>query len=226
MKRLIKGTMFLLLAVLMLEACGQTKLVANQQSSTTQEAYEMALAEKADRHVTDSLMYNYQNLQEEMMELKEVFSETIPEVTAQVMIPTEKLVELPDGAKFSVTNGRAYVEAERQGSNIIVTGKCDSIARQCLLYERQVARYRQTIDSLNAVNSDEQERIQQIVQTAAARNEHYEQLFAETKKPSHFWDGFTVGIIAGIALSFLIRYLWNRYLGAFFKKLFTRQKHE
>lgn len=227
MKRLIKGTMFLLLAVLMLEACGQTKLVANQQSSTTREAYEMALAEKADRTSTDSLLYSYRNLQEEVMELKATFAEMIPEVTAQVTIPTESLADLPDGAKFGTSNGRASVEAVRQGDNIVVTGRCDSIARQCMLYERQATRHRQTIDSLNAVANELHSKVNQMELAAASKHAYYERLFAESKKPPRFKAGLIIGLIAGVALTILARYLWKRFgLGTIFNKLFTRQKHE
>ena len=169
MKKLILGGLLPLVATMVLVSCGPAKQLEYQQTSTEQEMVYQE-SEKAEVSLADSLLYRYQNLQEEVTELKATFAELIPEVTAQVTIPMQSLDDLPDGAGYGTTNGRATIEAVRQGDNIVVTGKCDSIARQCILYERQASRYRQTVDSLNAVNTSLNAQINQMTIAAASKD--------------------------------------------------------
>ena len=56
----------------------------------------------------------------------------IPESEAKVDVPIQNLLNLPDGAGYTAKDGQASVSVQRHGDNITVTGKCDSIARQCL----------------------------------------------------------------------------------------------
>lgn len=58
--------------------------------------------------------------------------EGIPESEAKVDVPIQNLLNLPDGAGYTAKDGQASVSVQRHGDNITVTGKCDSIARQCL----------------------------------------------------------------------------------------------
>ena len=150
MKNLIMGKTLLILAVVAVTimSCGpSSKLTSYQQTQTDyldQTQVQVAQVEKA---AFDSLLYNYQNLQLEMTELKATFAESIPAVTAQLTIPTQSLIDLPDGAKFGESSGRATVEAIRQGDHIVLTGRCDSVARQCAVLERRTTRQQNTIDS-------------------------------------------------------------------------------
>lgn len=138
-------------AVLLYASCGQAKKVAvTQAADVSKENVQLALQEKAGRSAVDSLMFTFRNLQENMTELKETFAETVPLAQAQVAIPLQNLVDLPEGAKYGISDGRATVEVQRLGDNYIATGRCDSVARQCSRYERRVHRQQQTIDSLSA----------------------------------------------------------------------------
>ncbi len=223
MKKLILGVLLPLVATMVLVSCGPAKQLEYQQTSTEQEMVYQE-SEKAEVSLADSLLYRYQNLQEEVTELKATFAELIPEVTAQVTIPMQSLDDLPDGAGYGTTNGRATIEAVRQGDNIVVTGKCDSIARQCILYERQASRYRQTVDSLNAVNTSLNAQINQMTIAAASKDKYYQSLWEESRKPPRFKAGLIVGALAVVLVEALVAFLWKRFgLGTFFKKLFTKK---
>ena len=93
MKAFIRGKTLLLMAVALLSvACGPTSRTATyQQTDTNQDYMQQAVSEKTGNMAMDSLLYSFRSLQEEMTELRETFSETIPQSLAQVTIPTQDL---------------------------------------------------------------------------------------------------------------------------------------
>ena len=153
MKQFIRGATFLLLAAVALQsvACGPaSKTTTYQQTDANQASVLQELSAKADKSAVDSLYYTFRSLQEEMTEMRETFAETVPASQASLTIPAQNLIDLPDGAKYGTSDGRATVEVQRQGDTFIATSRCDSVARQCARYERQVYRQQNTIDSLNS----------------------------------------------------------------------------
>ena len=114
MKNLIRGkTLFILLsaATFLFVACGQSKQLASlQQTETDSQAVLQTQAVQAEKAAFDSLLYSYQTLQMEMTELKATFAQSIPAAQAQVTIPMQSLNDLPEGAKFVDSSGRATVD--------------------------------------------------------------------------------------------------------------------
>ena len=116
-------------------------------------------------------------------------------------IPTQNLLDLPDGAKYSAQNGRASIEAERQGDKIVVRGRCDSIARRCTYFENRVFRQRVLIDSLT-VRLDEMQAYQARADSLLAAVSAAYHAAEYTKKPPSGWYWWLlVGFLAGGAAS-------------------------
>ncbi len=226
MNNLIRGkNLLILLAVALLPvACGpSSKLAAYQQTQTDSQEQIQAQAVQAEKAVFDSLMYSFQNLRQEMTELKATFAEEIPSATAQVTIPTQSLIDLPEGAKFGESSGRATVEAQRRGDNIILTGTCDSVARQCAILERKATRQQNTIDSLSKAL---QHKDSELSQMAVKLNSNSSQMVAateETRKPPRKVGGwFVAGTALGLAGGAGANLLWKRFhVGAVVKRIFT-----
>ena len=139
MRNPIRGvTLVLLIAVFCLMGCATAKLTKSQQSHT--------LTEQTKSGTTTGVTG-------EQSDVTALTREGIPESEAKVDVPIQNLLNLPDGAGYTAKDGQASVSVQRHGDNITVTGKCDSIARQCLFYEREVFRQRNEVDSLKRVIS-------------------------------------------------------------------------
>ena len=213
MKAFIRGKTLLLMAVALLSvACGPTSRTATyQQTDTNQDYMQQAVSEKTGNMAMDSLLYSFRSLQEEMTELRETFSETIPQSLAQVTIPTQDLLDLPDGAKYGTSSGRATVEIQRYGDSYVATSRCDSVARLCARYERQVFRQRDTIDSLNASIKTLNSRIAQMALEARSNAVHSTYTATETKAPPLFNKRcLTIGALIGSAVTIGARALLKR----------------
>lgn len=74
--------------------------------------------------------------------------EGIPEESAKMTLAMKNLLDLPEGAGYRNNDGRASVSVTRQGGEIVVTGRCDSLDRQMLLYEEELFRQWEKFDSL------------------------------------------------------------------------------
>ena len=226
MKNLIRGHLVLLLAAALSVACGPTKeLTAYQQTDKSQESVLQVLDAKANQSALDSLLFRYQNLQEEMTVLKATFAESIPAASAQVTIPTQSLLDLPEGAKYGTSNGRASVEAERQGNTIVVTGKCDSVARRCAVLEQTAFRQCNTIDSLRAVINTLNSELSQIALESESKTASTTLVTEKRKPPRSGGKWFAAGTILGIAGGLGGQALWKKYhVGALIKGIFTKIK--
>lgn len=211
MKNLIRGHTLpvILVALLLMGACG----TQNKAARHTEAAGEMetkSLSKATSAMSMDSLLHNYQNLQEEVMFLKAAYAEPIPQEEAKVTIPTQNLLGLPDGAKYGATSGRATVEAERSGDEIIVTGRCDSISRRCEYYERQAFRLRDTVDSLKSTIVHLESKLSEMTfeRDSIAFQNSFES--RETKPPRTGGKWFIFALLLGIALTVICRLLWKR----------------
>ncbi len=225
MKNHIKGmTVLLVAAALLCAACGTTKKATayRQEESQIREALQ-AQTEQVAKTVTDSVQYRFQNLQQEMAELRATFVEQIPMIQVRETIPMQSLIDLPEGAKFGESSGRATVEAQRRGDNIILTGTCDSVARQCAILERKATRQQNTIDSLSKAL---QHKDSELSQMAVKLNSNSSQMGAateETRKPPRKVGGwFVAGTALGLAGGAGANLLWKRFhVGAVVKRIFT-----
>lgn len=229
MKNLIRGKTLILLATVALlsVACGSSsKLTAYQQTQTDSQAQYQAQVAQAEQAAFDSLLYRYQNLQQEMTELKATFAQQIPPAQAQLTIPMQSLTDLPEGAKFGDSSGRATVEAQRQGNNIILTGRCDSVARQCTLYERQTFRQQSTIDSLRHELQSKDSELSQMALELASNSSQMALLTEETRKPPRKVGGwFAAGAVLGLAGGAGANILFKRFnVGTIIKCLFTKSR--
>lgn len=202
MKNRIRGIpLALLLAVLLMAACGVTKNAASEQAASTQSTFLNTQLEAQGTAVHDVQRHAQEQMQAEQTTTRQEYSEPVPAESATTTIPTSSLLNLPDGAKFGAQNGRASVEAERQGDEIIVRGKCDSIARRCTYFENSVSRQRILIDSLTARLDEMQAyraRADSLLEAVSAAYHEAE----HTEKPPSTWGWwFLLGLLAGGAAS-------------------------
>lgn len=132
------------------------------------------------------------------------YAEGVPEERTEVTIPAQNLLNLPDGAKYSAQNGRVSVEAQRQGDQIVVRGKCDSIARRCTYFENRVFRQRTLIDSLT-VRLSEMQAYRARADSLFAAEMLARQAVVRTEKPPATWYWWLLaGFLAGGAASALL----------------------
>ena len=113
---------------MLLVSCATSRTTSTLQEESLQEARQTERAEEVAAATLDEQRHNVQQTQTDVLTTKHLFAESIPSEQTSLEIPTQNLLNLPEGAKYGTHSGRASVEAERRGDNIVVTGKCDSIA--------------------------------------------------------------------------------------------------
>ncbi len=191
-----------LLTLFLLTACGTIRkeidrVVEDAKTTEYQEAAQVASQ--------DSTGQEYQlmtSLQEtvDSSEIRREEAEMIPPDSTQQTIPIQNILDLPDGAKYSTQSGRATSELTKQGDNVIVSAKCDSVARMLRYYERTAFRQRNQIDSLQSELTSANNEIQAYAekQLADSQNEITETV-TETDKPpaGRFWKGLLLGLVMG-----------------------------
>lgn len=205
MKNRIRGIPLVLLFVaMMMAACGAIKNTASEQTVTSQQSSLSAQLEAQAAAACDVQQHAQEQMQAEQTTTLREYAEPVPEESATTTIPTQSLLNLPDGAKYSAQNGRASVEAERRGDHIVVRGRCDSIARRCTYFENRVFRQRVLIDSLTSRLNEMQayraraDSLLAAVSTAYHATEHTE------KPPSVWYRWLLIGFLAGGAASALL----------------------
>ncbi len=158
-------TLVLLIAVFCLMGCATAKLTKSQQSHTLTEQTKSGTTTGVTGEQSDVTAQRTGELLQGQT-ITALTREGIPESEAKVDVPIQNLLNLPDGAGYTTKDGQASVSVQRHGDNITVKGKCDSIARQCLFYEREVFRQRNEVDSLKRV-------ISRMEQTSSRSDETY-----------------------------------------------------
>lgn len=132
MRNPIRGvTLVLLIAVFCLMGCATAKLTKSQQSHTLTEQTKSGTTTGVTGEQSDVTAQRTGELLQGQT-ITALTREGIPESEAKVDVPIQNLLNLPDGAGYTAKDGQASVSVQRHGDNITVTGKCDSIARQCL----------------------------------------------------------------------------------------------
>lgn len=209
----IRGaTLALIIVVFCLMGCATAKLSKNRQSLTQTEQSKSetttgVVGQQADRNSqkTEEL------LQGQMTTV--TTQEGIPASEATVDVPIQNLLDLPDGAEYTAKDGQASVSVQKRGDNITVTGKCDSIARQCLFYEREVFRQRSEIDSLKRT-------ISQVEQTtirndATEKTKDTVEQSIQEKPPATWYKWLLVGFAAGVLLTSTLKKLVTKVITIF-----------
>lgn len=91
-------------------------------------------------------------------EVRQTWTETVPQEEARLEIPLAELADLPEEAEYRAKNGRASATVQNKGGTIVVYATCDSLQRQCEYYERQAASYRNALEQQKNEARTEKER--------------------------------------------------------------------
>ena len=226
MRKTIKGfplMLLLLLAMTCLASCSATKSTSSKSETMDEVVQEVASAviqaetAHAEQH---SVLHQVETQQ---TTTKSEDTEVVPAQTSSLTVPTQNLLDLPEGASYNASEGRSSVEAKRQGDNIVITGNCDSVARRSWRFEQTVFRQCSTIDSLRNVILDQQKLIDEYEALEKARSGTTEQVEQTVKKPSNWHKWLLGGVVLGVALCIAVRILWNRTrLGSIIKTLINK----
>lgn len=209
MKHLIRGaTLTLMVAVAMILAgCASTR---HKERTVSQEALSTAASEYLDTlgtTLSGSLTLKKSG-QKECRMTHAITAEGIAAESAKLNVPIQSLRDLPDGAGYTAKDGRAGVELRKEGDNITVTGRCDSISRLYHFYREMSLEQYSEIDSLRR----ELSRLEKFsaTQTAELKALHEEQTKARDKPPEtrHWWT--LAGFVAGVLCASPIRKLKNK----------------
>lgn len=191
----------LLLAALSMASCGAVRKTTGEETLSERRNHrsvrfeaQAAALRGADRHAREQMQTDSATTRREV-------AEAVSEERTEMTIPAQKLLSLPDGAKYSAQSGRLSVEAQRQGGQIVVRGRCDSIARRCTYYERRVFRQRAQIDSLT-VRLSEVQACRARADSLSAAETRTRQAVARTQRPPATWHWWLLtGFLAGGAAS-------------------------
>lgn len=227
MRKTIRGfplTLLLLLAALCLMACGSTKVATTSKSEAMTEVVQevaSAVIQAETAHAEQHSVLHQVETQQTTTKSED--TEVVPAQTSSLTVPTQNLLDLPEGASYNASEGRSSVEAKRQGDNIVITGNCDSVARRSWRFEQTVFRQCSTIDSLRNVILDQQKLIDEYEALEKARSGTTEQVEQTVKKPSNWHKWLLGGVVLGVALCIAVRILWNRTrLGSIIKTLINK----
>ena len=196
MKNRIRGIpLVVLLAALLMAACGAIKNTTSEQTASSEQSSFGVQLEAQAAAVRDT--HAQQQTQTDSTTTRREYAEPVPEERTDMTIPTQSLLDLPDGAKYSAQNGRASIEAERQGDKIVVRGRCDSIARRCTYFENRVFRQRVLIDSLTA-RLDEMQAYRARADSLLSAAVLTQRTVERTKRPPATWYRWLLaGFLAG-----------------------------
>ena len=215
--------LLLLLAMTCLASCSATKSTSSKSETMDEVVQEVASAviqaetAHAEQH---SVLHQVETQQ---TTTKSEDTEVVPAQTSSLTVPTQNLLDLPEGASYNASEGRSSVEAKRQGDNIVITGNCDSVARRSWRFEQTVFRQCSTIDSLRNVILDQQKLIDEYEALEMARSGTTEQVEQTVKKPSNWHKWLLGGVVLGVTLCIAVRILWNRTrLGSIIKTLINK----
>lgn len=136
-----------------------------------------------------------------------ITAQPIAEDIAVVDMPLSAVVELPDGASYTASEGRATVQATRIGDNIKVEARCDSVARLCEIYRYIALDYMTANDSLR----------KEITKLNAKRRQLQEAINEQKKSPPNYvlaWLLIPVIILfAGLLIAVLKLFKRNKNVG-------------
>ena len=138
MKNRIRGIpLVLLLVALLTAACGAIKNTTSEQTASSEQSSFGAQLEAQAAAVHDTHRHAQEQTQTDSTTTRREYTEPVPEERTDMTIPTQSLLDLPDGAKYSAQNGRASIEAERQGDKMqAYRARADSLLSAAALTRR------------------------------------------------------------------------------------------
>lgn len=73
----------------------------------------------------------------------------VPMSVAELKVPSTKLSALPVGAGYSIKSGQATVKVTKgEGDSLIITGTCDSLARQVMTLTEELMHVRTELSEI------------------------------------------------------------------------------
>ena len=123
-------------------------------------------------------------------EVRQTWTETVPQEEARLEIPLSELADLPEKAEYRAKNGRAGATVQNKGGTIVVYATCDSLQRQCEYYESQATIYRNALEQQKNEARTEKERSPNPWKTLLT--------------------AFIAGVAAGIVSTLLTRRIWQK----------------
>lgn len=107
----------------------------------------------------------------------------MPKSEVSLTLNADSLLDLPTGASYHARSGRANLDVSKgtEPGTIVVYASCDSLQRLVEYYERQVSKYKETLDRQS------------------------EEVKEEKKPPCVWWEFFVAGFFAGIVITLKIR---------------------
>lgn len=204
MKHFIRGATLMLMAAAAMELTG---CMTTRHTDQTVSQEVRARSSTAHLDSLESLRMRSGTVtastQTEAQMILSVTSEAIPQESATLDVPILTLRDLPEGAGYTAKDGRAGVELRKEGDNIKITGRCDSISRLYHYYQAFSQEQSRQIDSLQweltwlREWSDRQ---------AAEINSLHDQTRNSSDKPPetrHWWilAGFVAGLLCAYPLN-------------------------
>lgn len=127
------------MAAVALVGCGASKSTSESTHYERDDTTEVYTVDTAARGTVEQLSG---------MSYYAITAQPIPEDIAVVEIPLAAVAELPDGASYTASEGRATAQMTRTGDNIKVRARCDSVSRLCEIYRYIALDCMATNDSL------------------------------------------------------------------------------
>lgn len=124
--------------------------------------------------------------------------EPIQAARAQVTVPIQGLLDLPEGAAYAVRDGRASVTARKQGDSIVITGDCDSLQRQSLRIEQRNERREYLADTLKSSAEEHRSELNLSEHRSATMTKQ------EKVTPQRVFKWFLIGVLLGVMLTTLL----------------------
>lgn len=122
-------------------------------------------------------------------ELRQTWTETVPQEEAKLEISLAELTNLPEKAEYRAKTGRASATVKKKGGTIVVYATCDSLQRQCEYLERQLSLSKNALDG------------------------HWNTVRTEEKRRSNGWTmllfAFIAGVATGIVSTIKTRKIWQ-----------------
>lgn len=206
MKTRIRGTFLMITAMsvlLALGSCGAPK-------ETVTSCRSLSVGEVKSAGMTDSVMQTGVTVTQSRHSVNGTArttvveqSQTVPESSATLTVTMTNLRDLPEGASYRASDGRAGIELMRHGDEIYATGHCDSVSRLYRYYFDMNLRQSETVDSL--MWELDRSRAKQATLARELAGLKAGEAVSESRPACRWPLWFISGFVAGLAAGFLIR---------------------
>lgn len=206
MKTRIRGTFLMITAMsvlLALGSCGAPK-------ETVTSCRSLSVGEVKSAGMTDSVMQTDVTVTQSRHSVNGTArttvmeqSQTVPESSATLTVTMTNLRDLPEGASYRASDGRAGIELMRHGDEIYATGHCDSVSRLYRYYFDMNLRQSETVDSL--MWELDRSRVKQAALARELAGLKAGEAVSESRPACRWPLWFISGFVAGLAAGFLIR---------------------